>query len=115
MAKQRKTSAKKLINSIEEIFSRPQKALTQRQKNNQKLLAILKQLTQKYPDWRFSQILWVGGFVTDDVDPVTDCGGWHDEFYVESDKILERVKKICAEKNLLNGLERAALKCKKDK
>ncbi len=62
-----------------------------RQQYNQELAAILIGYLQTYPDIRFSQILVNFGFVKADYDDLIE-NYWHDEFYLESADLLERVK-----------------------
>lgn len=54
---------------------------------NQELVKILDLLIQNNPDLRFSQILMVYGFVSEN-SPTKD---WLNEFYTEPEKVLERV------------------------
>ena len=68
-------------------------ANTTRQASNQKLVDIIQTLVKQYPDLRFSQILQSFDFVV--YNDLQYNGGpvWENEFYVEPDVILERVKK----------------------
>ncbi len=65
-----------------------------RQIANEDLLKELEQLIKKYPDQRFSQILSNYGFIKPQR-PTKDLGriSWQNEFYVESEELLERVKR----------------------
>lgn len=58
-----------------------------RQDLNQQLCTILSTLVGSYPDMRFSQILATFDFVMRDFE-----GHWKEEYYVEPDVILQRVK-----------------------
>jgi len=60
---------------------------------NKKLLKILKELVINNPDQRFSQVLQNLGFVKPSR-PVRDLGmiEWQNEFYLESEELLKRVK-----------------------
>lgn len=64
-----------------------------RQASNYQLAAILIELIKEYPDQRFSQILQNYGFIKPNrpADPQVRVD-WQNEFYEESDVILERVK-----------------------
>lgn len=56
----------------------------------------LESLIFKYPDMRFSQILLAFGFVKQErpAKPREDRPiSWQDEFYMEPEKVLERVKR----------------------
>lgn len=64
-----------------------------RQQANITLAYLLLEIIKEQPDLRFGQILTNYGFVN----PTTHGGtamGWEDEFYVEPDKVLERVTKV---------------------
>ena len=44
-------------------------------------------------------------------DPVQETGQyWKDEFYLESEVLLDRILDIAVKRELLNGLERATIK-----
>ena len=64
-----------------------------RQDANRAILIVLADLVEKYPDMRFSQILVNYDFV--EQQDVQTAGypkmRWRDEFYLESDKLLERI------------------------
>ena len=60
-----------------------------RQNANQGLIDILQHLIDAYPDLRFSQILYVYGFIQSF--PEIDKTDWKNEFYTESSDILKRV------------------------
>lgn len=70
-----------------------------RQEANKQLLKILSNIIENNPDLRFSQILSAFGFVRH-TRPIKQEGAdlhrveWLDEFYVEPQKILERVKGV---------------------
>ena len=65
-----------------------------RQKSNQELVAILAELVTRHPTERFHQILRNYGFITEsNIDPETHSPKWVNEFSVESESVLERVKK----------------------
>ena len=61
---------------------------------NKKILALLNAHIEKYPAERFSQALLNLGVV---VDWGGDENAWEDDFYLESEKLLERIKErtIC--------------------
>jgi hypothetical protein len=69
---------------------------------NLKLIETLKTLAYQYPDLRFSQMLFNFGFVEDDsTEVMTDEGlkrenHWGDDYYTESEHLLERVKEQLA-------------------
>ncbi len=71
-----------------------------RLKENQALLEYLKAYIDVHPNQRFSQILNNYGFVRNTEDSAVGTAynmNWKDEFYLESDKLLERVEKIYEE------------------
>jgi hypothetical protein len=60
---------------------------------NKKLVKLLSDLVDSNPDQRFSQILRNYGFIKEDRPARPEmCISIQNEFYVESDKILERVE-----------------------
>lgn len=64
-----------------------------RHKKNREILSLFCDLVDKYPDMRFSQILLAFGFVkqTRPARPEARID-WQDEFYMESEVVLKRVK-----------------------
>ena len=56
---------------------------------NRLIILILEQYIEEYPDIRFSQALLNLGVV---VDWDGDKRAWEDDFYLESEKLLERIK-----------------------
>lgn len=68
--------------------------MSKRSDDNWKLINHLQYLNIKYPDMRFSQLLQNFGFIKPER-PVKDPGriNWQNEFYLEGDKLLERVEK----------------------
>lgn len=60
-----------------------------RQKFNRQLVERLTTYVEKYPDMRLGQILETFGFVHNNISPHS----WRDEFYLESEVLLERVNK----------------------
>lgn len=65
-----------------------------RQMNNEFLLYELEYLINIHPEMRFSQILLAFGFVKQERPARPEARiSWQDEFYLEPDKILERVRK----------------------
>lgn len=59
---------------------------------NVELSTILNDLMLKNPDLRFSQILYAYGFVKPNR-PTKDAGeAWQNEFYLEPEEVLKRVK-----------------------
>lgn len=66
-----------------------------RQMNNEFLLHELEHLINIHPDLRFSQILQNYGFIKPErpARPENKIG-WQNEFYVEPEVILERVRRI---------------------
>lgn len=64
-----------------------------RQEANLELLNHLEYLIERYPDMRFSQILLGFAFVKQERPAKPEVRiSWQDEFYVEGEKILARVK-----------------------
>ena len=59
-----------------------------RQYANLKILAKLKNWVDAYPDFRFGQIL-LASRIVEELDVPTS---WKDEFYLESDKLLDRME-----------------------
>lgn len=60
---------------------------------NRQILSILKTLVETYPDWRFGQLMRNA----DVVDQVPNAGDgsfyvWADEFNLESEALLKRIK-----------------------
>ena len=65
-----------------------------RQMNNEFLLNELEYLIRVHPELRFSQILLAFAFVKQERPARPEARiSWQDEFYVEPEVILERVKK----------------------
>lgn len=63
--------------------------------SNRRLVEILNRLVENNPDQRFSQILRNYGFIKEERPARPEmCISVQNEFYVESDKILERVERI---------------------
>jgi hypothetical protein len=62
--------------------------------SNLALVEILANIIEKYPEQRFSQILCNFGFVINQPMGSSQNMVWKDEFYLESDKLLERVKNV---------------------
>lgn len=59
-----------------------------RQEANRELVDILSELVEKHPDMRFGQLLEYASIVrTRHLGP----GDWQNEFYMEPQKLLERV------------------------
>jgi len=76
---------------LKEVFHVPYKESSEKRlKANLKLVEIIKTYAKKYPDLRFSQILANWDFVIRHEDFVQSV--WIDEYNVEPDVILERVK-----------------------
>lgn len=72
--------------------------MTNRQKENEKLLEILKDLVTTYPEQRFSQILGNYYFVENAGPDTWGINKWEDEYHLESKDLLQRVEervKIC--------------------
>lgn len=63
--------------------------MTKRQLANKELVDILYDLVIDNPDLRFSQILHAFNFVDNSEDAIMQ---WKNEFYVEPEEILKRVK-----------------------
>lgn len=64
-----------------------------RQTDNFQLAAILVELIKEYPDQRFSQILQNYGFIKPNRPANAEQAiDWQNEYYTESDFVLERVK-----------------------
>ena len=65
-----------------------------RLESNRRLVEILNRLVENNPDQRFSQILRNYGFIKEERPARPEmCISVQNEFYVESDKILERVER----------------------
>ena len=65
-----------------------------RQEANRKLVKIINDLVETYPDWRFGQILFNAGFITRKQKSLEI----QDPFYEESSETLDRVKENIVEK-----------------
>ena len=71
-----------------------------RQSQNEELVKVLNNLVKDNPDLRFSQILYVFRFVKANR-PTRDAGdNWQNEFYVEPEEILKRVKQALKDYNI---------------
>lgn len=65
-----------------------------RLESNRRLVEILNRLVENNPDQRFSQLLRNYGFIKEERPARPEmCISVQNEFYVESDKILERVER----------------------
>ena len=65
-----------------------------RLESNRRLVEILNRLVENNPDQRFSQLLRNYGFIKEERPTRPEmCISVQNEFYVESDKILERVER----------------------
>ena len=60
---------------------------------NRQLLKILEELIEKNPSERFSQILRNNEFISEHRDGNNMPIFWENEFYLESEALLQRVKK----------------------
>ena len=69
-----------------------------RQEANRKLVEVINDLVETYPDWRFGQILFNVGIITRKKDSLDI----KDPFYEESTETWERIKKVL---NLIEGEE----------
>lgn len=64
-----------------------------RLESNRELIKILADLVEKNPELRFNQILVSSGFIKDIISVNPSYGiFWKNEYYLESKKLLERVK-----------------------
>lgn len=61
--------------------------MVNRQENNRKLIKILSELVENYPDWRFGQLLFNAGYI----DRKKNSLDIQDPFYEESKDTLTRV------------------------
>lgn len=69
-----------------------------RLESNRRLVEILNRLVENNPDQRFSQILRNYGFIKEERPTRPEmCTSVQNEFYVESNKILERVARRVAD------------------
>ncbi len=67
--------------------------VSSRQAVNQELVDVLQYLVETYPDLRFSQIMNIWGFVKEERPAMSELSiSWQNEFYIEPNVILKRVK-----------------------
>jgi hypothetical protein len=66
----------------------------QRRVANRRLLAILRGFVEADMDLRFSQILCNCGFVLNEPGQPSGYPVWRDEYHLESDKLLDRVREV---------------------
>jgi len=65
-----------------------------RLEENRELIKLLSELVEKNPSERFHQILRNNGFITEYRDDTNMPVYWENEFYLESENLLNRVKQI---------------------
>lgn len=61
---------------------------------NRELVKLLSELVENNPSERFHQILRNNGFITEHIDEHNMPVYWENEFYLESENVLNRVKQI---------------------
>ena len=66
--------------------------MSERLKENRILIENLKTLVEKHPEQRFSQILLNFGFVKQVKSPNEEKLYWKNEFYIEPDDVIKRLK-----------------------
>ena len=62
---------------------------------NQKIVEKIQQMMYEYPDLRFGQILRNLGIVKEIEVPEKSCWYWKNDFYTESETILNRIENEC--------------------
>jgi hypothetical protein len=58
---------------------------------NREILKVLSQVVERYPDFRFNQLLVGIELISTNYDETLGTRYWNNEFYTESTDILERI------------------------